>query len=353
MNDDFTFQGQEDIPSPQLIYYKDRIEENTRHAISIAGSPGRLWPHVKTHKMLELTRLLTRHGITSFKCATISELEMCAMAGAGRALLAYPLVGPNIRRFLSLRDAYPGTRFYALVDDMDIARSFPSPIDVFIDVNLGMDRTGIRPGMIPSFMDEAARLGNIKVVGLHCYDGQIHDSDLDSRTWKAEAAYESVKPFINDFEYVIMGGSPTFAIYARHGDVQLSPGTLFVNDHGYHSSYPDLDFPPAAAVLTRVVSHPGDGLFTLDLGCKGIASDPAGARGVITSLPGAEPLFQSEEHWVWRMQEGVPPAIGTELFVVPTHICPTTALYDHAVVVEDGKEAGAWEVSARNRKINY
>ena len=109
---------------------------------------------------------------------------------------------------------------------------------------------------------------------------------------------------------------------------------------------------PAAALLTRVVSHPAPGVFTLDLGCKAIASDPAGPRGHLLGVPEAEPLFQSEEHWTWRMKPGASgtrPEIGQTLYVIPTHICPTTALYRAVKLAENGRASGEWIVAARNR----
>ena len=81
----------------------------------------------------------------------------------------------------------------------------------------------------------------------------------------------------------------------------FSPGTYFINDYGYSKKYPDLPFTPGAAVLTRVVSCPVKGHFTLDLGYKGIASDPEGTRGIIAGMDHVQELFQSEEHWAFAM----------------------------------------------------
>lgn len=55
----------------------------------------------------------------------------------------------------------------------------------------------------------------------------------------------------------------------------LSPGTCVIQDAGYRKAYPDLQFTPAAALLTRVVSRPSRDTFTLDLGCKAVATDPS------------------------------------------------------------------------------
>ena len=40
------------------------------------------------------------------------------------------------------------------------------------------------------------------------------------------------------------------------------------------------------------------------------------------------------------------------LYGVPVHICPTVALYDEAMVVENNYVIEAWKVAARGRKIS-
>ena len=45
------------------------------------------------------------------------------------------------------------------------------------------------------------------------------------------------------------------------------------------------------------------------------------------------------------------PPIGTELFAIPTHVCPTSALYPAVPVVENGKVTGWWKVAARDRRL--
>ena len=92
----YSFEGQDAVISPQLVYYKDIIVDNIEKMIALAGGTERLWPHVKTHKMIEVVKMMMAQGIDRFKCATIAEAEMCGEAKASRVALAYPLVGPNI-----------------------------------------------------------------------------------------------------------------------------------------------------------------------------------------------------------------------------------------------------------------
>jgi D-serine deaminase-like pyridoxal phosphate-dependent protein len=68
----------------------------------------------------------------------------------------------------------------------------------------------------------------------------------------------------------------------------------------------------------------------------------------------ATPLFQSEEHWVFSLPEGEGlPKIGSVCYVLPVHICPTSALYQEILAVRNGQVESVWQVSARNRRITY
>ena len=155
-------------------------------------------------------------------------------------------------------------------------------------------------------------------------------------------------------EILIMGGTPSFPVHAEMTGEFLSPGTCVIQDAGYRKAYPDLKFTPAAALLTRVVSRPSRDTFTLDLGCKAVATDPQPERAEIVGMEYARTVIQNEEHWVVRVPEehiaDIPP-IGTELFAIPTHVCPTSALYPAVPVVENGEVTGWWKVAARDRRL--
>src|SRR6186713_3243647 len=98
MMPDFTVSNEQDIASPALLLFSEKIDRNIGRMIEIAGGASRLRPHVKTHKLEPLVRRQIAAGITKFKAATIAEAEMCAIAGAGDVLLAFPAAGPNIVR---------------------------------------------------------------------------------------------------------------------------------------------------------------------------------------------------------------------------------------------------------------
>src|SRR5689334_18868638 len=130
-----------EIPSPALLVYPDRAEENIRQAIAIAGGARRLRPHLKTSKLPEVVRMHLDRGVERFKVATIAEAEMAARAGATDVLLAYQPVGPNVARLVRLVRTFPGTRFSAVVDDAATVTAIGAAaaaagvtVDLFVDL---------------------------------------------------------------------------------------------------------------------------------------------------------------------------------------------------------------------------
>lgn len=368
MNPWFEITNVAEVPSPSLLVYPDRIEENIRRMVAMVnGDAARLRPHMKTHKMPEVIRLHLEHGVTKFKCATIAEAEMTADAGAREALLAYPPVGPNIGRLIALIRRFPKTKFAAVADGEDSARALSQAaaaaglvIDTFIDVDCGMHRTGIAPddGAVKLYQ-LLATLPGLNPAGIHAYDGHIHDHDLAARTKAVETAFTAVESFRDKLIALglpvpnyIASGTPTFGIHARRGGYECSPGTCVLWDWGYGTKHPDLDFLHAALVLTRVISKPAGGRLTCDLGHKAIAAENPHPRVHFLNLPDATAVMHSEEHLVLETPRAAEFKVGDVLYGVPWHICPTVALHSYANVVRDGRVDGTWRVSGRERIIS-
>ncbi len=261
----------EEIPSPALLVYHDRMVENIRRMLAIAGAPGRLRPHVKTHKTGEIVRLQVEHGIRKCKCATIAEAEMAARNGATDILMAMQPVGPAVDRLLELKRQFSDAVFSTIVDAPEIVRrlGFASAASgfrtaVYVDINCGMNRTGIAPGEEAfQLYLEILRNPALEAAGLHVYDGHLREKDPARRRDLCDAAFAPVTALAERLRCaglpvpaIVAGGTPSFPIHARRDDVELSPGTTVLWDETYRLGCPDLDFLFAALVLTRVVSKP-------------------------------------------------------------------------------------------------
>jgi D-serine deaminase-like pyridoxal phosphate-dependent protein len=370
------------IPSPALVVYPDRAEENLRRMIAIAGDAERLRPHMKTHKLAPLVGTHVALGIRRFKCATIAEAEMVAGAGAADVLLAYQPVGPNVQRLVDLARTFPQVRFSALVDDERIALRVSEAagnagirLGLWLDLDIGMHRTGVPPGAeAHRLYRHIASLPAIEGRGLHAYDGHVRDRDLTARATKVNEAFEPVAALRRDLledgmavPSVVAGGTPTFPVHARRHDVDLSPGTSVLWDAGYATQLPDLAFLSAALVITRVVSKPGDRRVCVDLGHKAIASEgphprvlliqPAtvstAPQGTVLGAPILDASFvgHSEEHLVFESAAAPSLNVGDTLYGIPWHVCPTVALHSEAVVVRDRHAVDCWRVTARERRL--
>ncbi len=366
----YTLNDADNIDSPALLVYKDRALKNIRTVLSMVNDPGQLRPHVKTHKMAEVCRMMLNEGIGKFKAATIAEAEMLGVAGAGDVMLAYQPVKPKFRRFLKLISEYPGTEFSCLVDNLDSARMFSELVlasgsgqkmPVFIDLNVGMNRTGIKPAEAFDLFKNLQSLPGLEFKGFHAYDGHIRDIDLAERTAHCERDFkeaEELRDKINKegagLPLLVAGGSPTFAIHSKKENTECCPGTFIFWDKGYHDALPEQDFKYAALVMTRVVSLPAENKICIDLGYKAIASENELQNRVdFLNHPGLKPSGHSEEHMVIELGKGHGFKIGDVFYAVPVHICPTVALFENALVVENGEVTEEWQVVARDRVINY
>lgn len=354
--------------SPSLVVFRPIVRENLAAMIAMAGSVDRLRPHVKTHKMPAVVKMVEALGISRHKCATIAEAEMVARAGGRDVLIAYPLVGPNITRLTRLMDEYPSTTFRATVESERAARDLSDALSlsprrnlpVLVDLDIGMHRTGIDPERAESLYKLVSSLPGLVADGLHAYDGQIRDAERAARIESATPGVEMVLRLRDRLvasglkvPRLVLGGTPSFPVHAalNEPNVELSAGTAPFYDIGYGSKFPDLPFQPAALVLTRVISGPRDGRITLDLGHKAVAADPAGDRLRLIDLPDAKLVSQSEEHLVVESPEVGRFPEGTPMLAIPTHVCPTCALHAFAYVIEGGELVDRWEVAARDRVI--
>lgn len=358
----------DEVDSPALVIYPDRVKKNIELLKGMIDDVNRLRPHVKTHKTKEAAWLQMEAGIRKFKCATIAEAEMLGSINAPDVLLAYQPVGPKVDRFISLIKKYPATNFSCLVDDAEATKTVALKateagivIPIYIDLNVGMNRTGIVPDQrAVALYKLCSQLKGIVAVGLHAYDGHIHDKQLAVRKQKSDEAFALVEELKNEIikigfnsPVVVAGGSPTFPIHAKREEIECSPGTFIYWDAGYQQGLVEQPFLPAALLISRVISHPGERLLCTDLGHKSVAAEKELTNRIqFLNAPELVCISQSEEHLVVATGEDHNYKVGDVLYGLPYHICPTCALYEKAFIAENGKVTGEWKIIARDRTIN-
>jgi D-serine deaminase-like pyridoxal phosphate-dependent protein len=357
----------DELDSPALVVFPERVKKNILTAISMIGDASRLRPHIKTNKSAEVARLMIEAGIQKFKCATIAEAEMLGISNALDVLLAYQPLGPKLKRFAELIRKYPGTQYSCLTDNLSAAMQMDEVfsdeglhVPVYIDLNLGQNRTGISPGetMVELYL-ACSRLKGIKPIGLHAYDGHIRDQDWQERKKNCDEAFsriEMMKDIIIKMSLpapkMVVGGSPTFSIHCKRKGVECSPGTFVYWDKGYSDLCPEQDFEPAALVISRVISLPDETKICIDLGHKAVAAENDISRRIyFLNAVELKAISQSEEHLVLEAGRGHSYQVGDILYGLPFHICPTVALYERAFTIERGRLTGEWKTVARDRSI--
>ncbi|MDR2496853.1 MAG: alanine racemase [Tannerellaceae bacterium] len=353
------------IDSPALILDVAGVEHNIRAAIAMAGDAGMLRPHVKTHKTPEVAAMMLREGIRKFKCATIAEAEMLALAAAPDIMLAYQPTGPKISRLLRLVGQYPQSRFSCLVDNEATVGELSAAcerigliLDVAIDVNVGMDRSGAPPRHVAALAGLIATCGSLRLTALHGYDGHIHHPDPEVRRREADASFALLQCALSSIQSprhaitLIAGGTITFPNHTGRPQTECSPGTFVFWDEGYRRLMPELPFRCSAFLLSRVVSVVDANHICIDLGYKSVASEKPLPRVHLIAVPGARPVAQSEEHLVVEVPDSSRYPVGSELFGIPEHICPTVALYERLHILRNGLVEESWKVTARDRDLS-
>jgi D-serine deaminase-like pyridoxal phosphate-dependent protein len=352
-----------ELDSPALVVFPERVKHNIQLAIDMIGDVDRLRPHIKTNKSPDVAKLMLNARITKFKCATIAEAEMLAQCNAPDVLLAYQPLGPKLNRFVSIIKKYPATKFSCLTDNIAAANEQASvfnsdhlTVPVFIDLNVGMNRTGISPDeKAIELAKHCSTLKGVSLIGLHAYDGHIRDVDFEMKKQKCNEAFAAVQKLNEKLKLptIVMGGSPAFSVHCKRNDIECSPGTFVYWDKGYTDLCPEQKFLPAIVLVTRIISLPSPNKICTDLGHKSVAAENEITRRVFfLNAEGLKPIGQSEEHLVLETSENHSFKVGDIFYGLPYHVCPTVALYERVFTIENGKVTGEWENVARDRKIS-
>jgi len=359
----YSIENDNKLLTPALAIYPEIVDANIEATLRLLGGDANRWrPHVKTAKLGFIMRRLAQRGVVNAKCSTTVELAVACEAGIQDLLLAYPVVGANERRVLELAAQYSGARISVLVENADqLAAWKGAPIGIFIDVNPGMDRTGIEQDRIAAIRD-LARAAGTQFRGLHYYDGHVSSLALEEREKTAHRGYDRLMEIVNALdapvEEVITSGTPAFPCSATYAPFRsstfihrTSPGTVVYSDATSMTQLPaEWGYRPAAVVVSTVVSHPKPNYLTCDAGHKSVSADAGIPTCEVAGKPGLRPLKPSEEHLPIEVLNGDRPAIGETLYLIPRHVCPTVNNFDDALIVVGNRIEAIERVTARGHE---
>ncbi|HEY3384202.1 MAG TPA: DSD1 family PLP-dependent enzyme [Vicinamibacterales bacterium] len=355
-----------DVDTPALLLNLDAFERNldTMDA-TLAGRPVRIRPHAKSHKCPEIARRQIARGAAGVCCQKVSEAEALVRGGIEDVVVVNEVVGAlKLGRLARLaRDA----RIGVAVDDAgnieDIERAAHAAgvtLDVFVEVEVGLNRCGVEPG--PPVLALARRVAeqrHLRFAGLQAYHGRAqHVRSFDERRVAAAAAAGKVRLTLDMLEAdglqaktVTGGGTGTFQFDASSGVYnEVQPGSYVFMDADYAQNLdgegrPVRSFEHSLFVLTTVMSHPIPERAAVDAGLKAHSVDSG--MPLVVGVPGARYTRASDEHGILELAGPGTLVLGQKLRLIPGHCDPTVNLHDWLVCYRGDRVEAVWRVAAR------
>lgn len=348
--DVYRIAGIEHMLTPALIIVGAAVDANIAATIKLAGGdPDRLRPHIKTAKLQRVVRRYVEFGIGNCKCATTREFEVACASGMRDVLVSYPMMGKNAQRIEEISARYPAVAVSVLVDHRDQIAQWDYSTGIFLDVNPGMDRTGVGPEQSEKVLELVRAIieSGRTFRGLHYYDGHLGSYEFEKRRALALHGYEQLSQLASRIEdagvavgevitsgtFVFMFASAFAPLVQAKGTLRLSPGAAIYGDMNVMQQLPaDFGFRPAMVVATRVVSHPRADLITCDAGLKAVAGFAGLPNCSVIGWPALQPQRMSEEHLTLQAPpNSVLPDLGSILYLVPRHAGLTVNNFDVAL----------------------
>jgi D-serine deaminase-like pyridoxal phosphate-dependent protein len=344
--------------TPYLRVDLARLRANLGRTAERAAASGiALRPHVKTHKTIEIARLQLAAGAVGISVATVGEAETFVRQGVSDVFVAYPLWLDD-RSAGRLRDLTADATVAIGVDSVGGAANAgrllgDAGLEVLVEVDCGHHRSGVRPDEAGVVASTAQRTG-LRVRGVFTFPGHSYAPDaLVSSAADESAALRVAADAMRRAGIeprVVSGGStPSLAHSDTHLLTELRPGVYVFGDAQQWELGAMAPEQIALTCRATVVSHAG-GRLVLDSGSKVLGADRAAYAtgfGRLPDHPDARVVMLSEHHAVVDLGDTPLPSLGSQVDVVPNHVCNAVNLVDTLYAEESSGELRPWPVTAR------
>lgn len=359
------------LATPALILEIEPFERNIARMAAFSSKAGvKLRPHAKTHKSVEIARRQLAAGAIGQCCAKLGEAEVFAAHGLENLLITSPIVDRSaVGRLAQLNRTSHG--LLVTIGDIVAVEALSAaavesgrPLGVLVDLDIGLARTGTKPGDPALSLAQAVRAQpHLRLLGLQAYGGHLqHIEDFEERRTKNLRALESVaatKALLNahgiDCPIVSGGGTGTCAIDVEANlFTELQVGSYVFMDREYNdvraTRGQSLGFDTALFIDTAVIHRAAPGLATTDAGLKSMATE-AGPPPIVRGAPtGAKYFFFGDEQGGVLFDATQPgPQLGDRITCVTPHCDPTVNMHDVYHVMRDNELVALWSVTARGR----
>ncbi|MGZ6016666.1 MAG: alanine racemase [Phenylobacterium sp.] len=337
--------SREQIPTPAAVLDLDAFERNVAKMADRAKAAGlALRPHAKSHKCSAVAHRQIEAGAVGICCAKLAEAEAMAAAGIGAILVTSPVAGA-VQAARAAALARQVADFRIVVDHPDgaaeLAAASEGPIQVLIDVDPGMGRSGVHDAAqaLEVFRAVAAQ-PNLTLLGVQCYGG--HWQHIEGANARAAAVADGMAYLSGviaalreagaKIGVVTGGGTGSFAADAAQGVLtEVQPGSYAFMDRDYRDALkadPDGAFEQALTIAATVISANHPQWVTVDAGLKAFATDGPLPVALSPKFADAAYRFFGDEHGRLMRPDGEVVMRGERVDFVPPHIDPTLDRYD-------------------------
>ena len=345
--------------TPYLRVDPARLRLNIRRTAELAAAAGvSLRPHVKTHKNPEFARLQLAAGAVGITVATIGEAETFARHGCDDVFVAYPL-WPGLDAARRLQDLMAEATVAVGVDSVESAGHLGrhlggTGMEVLVEVDSGQHRSGTLPGEAGA-VAAAARRAGLVVRGVftfpgHSYDPQATVSAAGDESRALHAAAASLRAAGIEPRVISGGSTPSLAHTDTDLLTELRPGVYVFGDAQQWELGTIRPEDIALVCRSTVVSHAGAGSRSTP-GARPWArtgAPYATGFGRLCEYPDARIVSLSEHHAVADLGGTPLPPLGSQVDVVPNHVCNAVNLADW-VYVDDPAGLRPSRVEARGQ----
>ncbi|HRJ74158.1 MAG TPA: alanine racemase [Terrimicrobiaceae bacterium] len=353
------------LPTPSVLIDVDALGRNIRAMQEACDRGGvKLWPHIKTHKCVEILRMQLQAGATGITCAKIGEAEAMLPSGVRNVFLAHSLVDPALiprlrtlagkldRLILAVTSQPHAEHLDRLLTSAGLA--FP----VFVAMDTGLGREGARS--LTAFADIvrfASASRSLDPVGVYCHEGHTYRSaaveDIDRLTVEVHEKISAAAGILPPGSEVAPGCSVSASrLAAMPGVTMVRPGAYPLGDLNLAHRLPLMAWSDCAAtLLATVVDRPDAGLAILDAGSKSFSGDKDAQGQSALALRNREIAVSgvNEEHGYVRGPQADALRIGDRLRFVPAHVCTMMNMADEVYAVSGDTVLDTWKIQGRGK----
>ena len=355
-------EGLRELMTPALVLDLDLFQQNIQAYQQLLNEHGlKARPHAKSHKCAEIARRQMEAGAIGVCTASLHEAEALAQQGINNILITSPIVG-KVRKNRLLQLIESSISLTVVIDHPEQLQMTSSGhlLNVLIDVDLGMGRTGVRDiESLLHLIDITQNTKELSWQGLQAYSGQVqHIADFAERSSTYTDQLHRLTDLIAELDKrglkpstISGGGTGTLAIDCQEGILtEHQAGSSIFMDVEYNGVTlgGNVAFATSLFIYSTVISSNIPGQSIIDAGLKSFATD-----GPLPEVSAGSPAattyaFFGDEHGrlIFPNSKYRLP-VGSVVALQTPHCDPTVNLHDYLHIAQDDLLVDIWKIDGR------